>query len=141
MGDRRIVATSRRVNQPTAGCVPATESYSALVRSRGRASAPRQGIERVVHVRGGQVVAMNTVPTDVAYLVACALGLAFRPSHEQDSIPVLVEAAQGDPGRLRQARAAVADTPVGDDATRRRAAELLLAAAATLERRLPARHG
>lgn len=76
---------------------------------------------------------MTPVPCEVAYLGACALGLAYGPAAGKDPVAELVCAADGDPARLRMAHEAVLSSSAVDRETRQRAARMLVAAARTLE--------
>lgn len=72
-----------------------------------------------------------TIPADVAYVTACALGLAFSEQREAEAIAELISAARGRRETLEAARDALSRYPAEDAAVVRAASELLTSAAAT----------
>lgn len=70
-----------------------------------------------------------TVPADVAYVTACALGLAFSEHRGEEAVDELVSAAQGRRETLAAARDALEGYPCEDPTVVGTAAELLSSAA------------
>lgn len=72
-----------------------------------------------------------TIPADVAYVTACALGLAFSEHRGSEAIAELTSAAGGRWETLEAARDALSRYPAEDAAVVRAASELLTSAVAT----------
>lgn len=72
-------------------------------------------------------VAVN-VPAEVAYVAACALGLAFSQRQGDDAVVDLLTAAEGLPETLSAARAALPTYAIQDTSVLQAARELLTSA-------------
>lgn len=71
----------------------------------------------------------QAVPSDVAYVAACALGHAFSEHHGPDAVADLLRTADGRPETLDAAREALPAYPSGDEPVIQAATSLLDAAA------------
>lgn len=78
------------------------------------------------------------VPPEIAYVTACALGLAFSRHELDDAVVDLLGAADGSAETLDAARAALLAYPTGDPSVARAADDLLAAAASAARVSAPA---